>query len=326
MELTKSEPQIFDMIQDVEEVITDARPFIEANTFAVSLEHLRTDCIIPVFAKDNETTISHYQFISESVKMIKTLFNGLRINEPEIRVSHRIKGRTPSAIGKPAKDLLENEKTIYYERCAFVISFPDIVKNINRNNLMLSIGGVRSYNQENLYSKKSAEKFKMFVGFKNMVCTNMCITTDGLLDNIRVFNPSQLKDSLANLLQSYSQEEQLIKLERLGTHQLSKNQFAHLIGKLKMYQHLPKQELVKYQKVNLNDSQLNTVVKGYYQCPNFGRNLDGSISLWNLYNLFTEANKSSYIDSSLERNVSMFDLADGLGKSKETNEPNWFLH
>ena len=41
-------------------------PFIEANTIEVTLEHLRNDCIIPTFAKDNEVCISHQSFI-ESV-------------------------------------------------------------------------------------------------------------------------------------------------------------------------------------------------------------------------------------------------------------------
>lgn len=35
--------------------------FIEANTQEVTLQHLKQDCIIPVFAKDNELTISHIQ-------------------------------------------------------------------------------------------------------------------------------------------------------------------------------------------------------------------------------------------------------------------------
>ncbi|WP_288681368.1 DUF3871 family protein, partial [uncultured Bacteroides sp.] len=40
-----------------EPVIKQKRPlFIEANTIEASLEHLRNDCIIPVFAKDNEAT------------------------------------------------------------------------------------------------------------------------------------------------------------------------------------------------------------------------------------------------------------------------------
>ena len=38
-------------------------PFIEANTKEVSLEHLKKECIVPVFSKDNEVTISHPNFI-----------------------------------------------------------------------------------------------------------------------------------------------------------------------------------------------------------------------------------------------------------------------
>ena len=33
--------------------------FIEANTKEVTIEHLRNDCVVPVFSKDNEVTISH---------------------------------------------------------------------------------------------------------------------------------------------------------------------------------------------------------------------------------------------------------------------------
>ena len=42
----------------------DISPFIEANTKEVSLSHLEQDCTIPVFAKDNEVTISHQDFIN----------------------------------------------------------------------------------------------------------------------------------------------------------------------------------------------------------------------------------------------------------------------
>ena len=37
--------------------------FIEANTQEVTLNHLRHDCITPVFSKDNELTINHAQFV-----------------------------------------------------------------------------------------------------------------------------------------------------------------------------------------------------------------------------------------------------------------------
>ena len=45
---------------------TQTLTIIEANTTEVTLEHLRNDCIIPTFAKDNEVCISHPSFI-ESV-------------------------------------------------------------------------------------------------------------------------------------------------------------------------------------------------------------------------------------------------------------------
>ncbi|WP_131796876.1 DUF3871 family protein, partial [Bacteroides stercoris] len=76
-----------------------------------------------------------------------------------------IKGRIPEAIHKPANQLLETDKTIYYERCAFVIEIPTVYEMVNGNKLTLTVGGVRAYNHTNLYSKKGMERFKVFVGF-----------------------------------------------------------------------------------------------------------------------------------------------------------------
>ena len=147
-----------------EPVIKQKRPlFIEANTIEASLEHLRNDCIIPVFAKDNEATLSHVAFIEAVQDATNTFFSGEQIESPDIRVSHVIKGRIPEAIHKPANQLLESDKTIYYERCAFVIEVPTIYETVHGNRLTLTIGGVRAYNHTNLYSKKGAERFKVFI-------------------------------------------------------------------------------------------------------------------------------------------------------------------
>lgn len=132
----------------------ESKPFIIANTTEIELEHLRNDCIIPVFSKDNEKTIAHQEFIDVVYESVFKLFPYQSIAEPEIRVSHQIKGRTPDAIHKNAKDLLEHEKTIYYERMAFIVKIPSIKHLINGNEVSLCVGGVRSYNQENLYNKK----------------------------------------------------------------------------------------------------------------------------------------------------------------------------
>lgn len=99
-------------------------PFVEANTKKVSLLCLKNDCIIPVFAKDNERTISHQEFIEITQDCVNSVFPNHNIESPEIRVSHQIKGRTPEAIHKPAKDLFDNEKTQYFERMAFIMRIP----------------------------------------------------------------------------------------------------------------------------------------------------------------------------------------------------------
>ena len=139
-------------------------PFILANTEEVTLQHLKHDCIIPVFSKDNEKTIAHQEFIEIVLNAVSKVFPHHSISAPEIRVSHQIKGRIPEAIHKNVKDLLDHEKTIYYERMAFIIKIPSITDRINGNEVSLTVGGVRSYNLENLYNKKTFEKFKIFFG------------------------------------------------------------------------------------------------------------------------------------------------------------------
>jgi Domain of unknown function, B. Theta Gene description (DUF3871) len=322
--ITNFEPE--QMIQDESTIEkTNSSNFIEANTKKVSLQHLKEDCIIPVFSKDNETTISHFQFIEKTLEIVRRLFPEDKVAQPQIRVSHVVKGRIPSAIGKPKNELLDEEKTIYYERCAFLIEIPSIVENVNNNQLTLSVGGVRAYNQENLYSNKSLEKFKVFIGFKNLVCCNLCISTDGLSDTIRIGSVLDLNDQMQQLFSAYRREAHLGMMEMISKHMLSEREFAHFIGKTRMYQYLTKQKQKNLFPIALNDSQISSVVKDYYTCPNFRRTEDGSINLWNLYNLFTGANKSSYIDSNLERNVKVYELIGNLGNSLQNNTPNWFL-
>ena len=138
-------------------------PFIEANTKEVTMQYLKEECITPVFSKDNEVTISHSSFIETVWEAANKVFSNERIEEPAIRVSHVIKGRIPEAIHKPVNQLLESDKTIYFERMMFCFEIPTIYEDIAGNRLNLTIGGVRAYNHENLYSKKGTEKFKVFV-------------------------------------------------------------------------------------------------------------------------------------------------------------------
>lgn len=300
--------------------------FIEANTKTIDLKHLQGDCVIPNFSKDNESTISHQEFIESVMYCTKSIYNKHQINPAKIRVSHEIKGRIPQAIGKPAKELLEHEKTLYYERMAFVIEIPTIIEIINGNKLMLCVGGVRAYNQENLYSKKSIEKFKVFIGFQNLICTNLCISTDGFATELRVSHSSELIDKVFELFQRYKIEKHLQGMEDLSKYQLTEHQFAQLIGRSKLYYHLSIQEKKIIPSLDFNDSQINVVARDYYQDKSFSRNEDGSINLWNVYNLFTGANKSSYIDTFLDRTVNAYQFTNGISKALQgQGNYHWFL-
>lgn len=299
--------------------------FMEANTNEVSLLHLKQDCIIPTF-KDNEQTISHSELIETTFASIQNLFGNQAISEPEIRVSHEIKGRIPEAIGKPVKELLEHEKTIYWERCAFLFNLPNIRNVINGNELSLTIGGVRAYNQENLYSKKSMEKFKIFIGFQNKVCTNLCISTDGFSNEIRASNTQELNTKIMELLSSYDAQKHLAELDSLGDYELTEHQFAQFIGKARLYHYLPKTMKTQIPLLDMNDGMVGTIAKEYYDDINFSRNENGTINMWKAYNLFTNATKSSYIDNFLERTVNAYQLSKGLVSALNGDSKySWFL-
>jgi hypothetical protein len=326
MEIIEYNPIEEQVIHEEDVVTSSSRNFIEANTIRVDLEHLKNECVIPVFSRDNESTISHYEFIKTTQEVVKDILGNDDINlKTEIRVSHIIKGRIPSAIGKPAKELLENEKTLYYERCAFVIEVPEISQVVNGNKLNLAIGGVRAYNQENLYGRKSIEKFKVFIGFQNTVCTNLCISTDGLLDSIRISSIAELQNKILELIVNYKREEHIENLKEFSNYSISEEQFAYLVGKMKMYQHLSKEDKREIFSIGITDSQITSIVKDYYSDAFFSKE-DNSINLWKLYNLFTEANKSSYIDNHLERNVNSYEFINNLMFCIKSNVDNWFLH
>lgn len=99
-----------EIVNVAEEVITpqftSRLPFTEANTKEVSIQHLKEDCVVPVFSKDNEITISHTNFIEAVWNAASKVFPRENIEKPSIRVSHVIKGRTPEAIHKDVRELL----------------------------------------------------------------------------------------------------------------------------------------------------------------------------------------------------------------------------
>ena len=302
------------------------RHFIEANTTPVSIEHLREDCVVPVFSKDNEVTISHQAFIETVLSAAYRAFPNEVIDSPDIVVSHIIKGRIPEAIHKPVSQLTESDKTIYYERMAFCFEIPTIYRDVAGNRLNLSIGGVRAYNNENLYSRKTLEKFKVFIGFKNLVCCNLCVSTDGLKGDLRAMSRQDLFDSSLALFERYDAEAHIRTMSMLQTRSLTEHQFAQLIGKARLYQFLPSAEKKRLPAMEFTDSHLNAIARAYYGDENFARNESGEIDLWRVYNLFTGANKSSYIDTFLDRSLGATQLLLGITQALDTpNAYSWFI-
>jgi hypothetical protein len=317
-----------EIVEPVREEVKETKKqlhFIEANTEDVTLEHLLNDCVTPVFAKDNELTISHPLFIQVVEEATKDFFRGEQVDEPEIRCSHIIKGRIPSAIHKPANQLLESDKTIYYERCAFSIDVPTIWEDVNGNRLYLSVTGVRAYNQQNLFSKKVPEVFRVAIGFKNTVCCNLCIFTDGYKGELKVSSTRELYLRVLELFNQFNPAKQLHLLQQLGNSYLSEHQFCQILGKMRLFQYLPMRLQRNLPPLLITDTQINNVAKSYIADENFG-SYGKDLNMWQFYNLLTGANKSSYIDSFLDRAVNATDVAMGINGALHGEETyRWFI-
>jgi hypothetical protein len=303
------------------------QPFIEANTIEMPIHEMKDQHIIPVWSASNEPLISHSEFIEAIWEKTHQIFGGETILKPNIRVSHPIKGRIPEAKHKAAKDLDPWEQTIYYERMMFVIEIPTIYADINGNPLSMTLGGVKSYNQDNFHGKRAHgdQHFQMFIGFQNKVCCNLCVKTDGLKHEIGIKSVGQLKNSFEHLVNQYQVEKHLLVMKDMGNVEVTETEFAQVIGRARMFKHLPEKSKLEIPPILFGDQQLGAVVHDYYKDKNFGSAEGGSLSLWRLYNLLTGANKSTYIDAFLDRGVNASDFSNGIMKHKNKQEPFWYL-
>jgi hypothetical protein len=318
--------QLDEVVTEHEEIST-GKAFIEANTIPLQLQELKHEHIIPVFLKDNEPLISHSDFIETVMQVVEDNFHYDTILNPNIRVSHPIKGRVPIAKNKPANELLDHEKTLYYERMAFVVEIPSIQQEIDGSNLSLMVGGVKSFSMDNLYNKKGADQhFKLFIGFQNRVCLNLCVWTDGFKSDVKITSLGELQMMIKVLIKYYNPNHHLYHLKQLNNLSISEQQFALMIGRLRMYNHLPRKMQSTIPALNLGDTQIASVVKDYYKDESFCRGEDGEINLWRLYNLFTNANKSSYIDNFVDRSVNAYQFVEKIRYALEDHADNWYLY
>lgn len=211
---------------------------------------------------------------------------------------------------------------------AFCIPVTSIRDSISGNELVLSVVGVRAYNHTNMYGKKNTETFKLAIGFINQVCTNLCISSkDGYSAEIKVSNIRDLQMQAIELFQNYNAKQHLEFMGKLSPMQMSETQFATFLGRTRLYQYLPKNEQRQLPVLAFGDTHLNMIAKDYYHDKRFCKDENGYLNLWNLYNLFTNANRSSsYIDTFLDRAANGMDFIEGIFLGMCGN-PNyqWFL-
>ena len=299
--------------------------FLEANTNAITLQELTEQCVVPTWA-NQELTISHQDFINTVHDAACNVFAGETINNPEIRVSHIVRGRTANSLHKRTSELLESEKTQFYQRLAFAFTIPSLHECIDGQRLELCIGGVRNYSDLNLYrANRGMEKFAIYLGWRVNVCSNQVLTGDGVRLNIEVMSLHDLYKAVLDLFYNFNLEKDIQLLHSLTQTRLTESQFAQIVGRMRLYQALPSYLQREIPKLLITDSQINNVCRDYYNNPNFGHK-DNTISLFDFHNLLTEANKSSYIDSYVQRGINATEITVGIGKALQgDSEYSWFL-
>ena len=169
------------------------------------------------------------------------------------------------------------------------------------------------------------ERFKVFVGFTCKVCTNLCVSTDGYLSNLEVTNTKDLYRGVLEMLHGYNPAKHIHLMQSLGDTFMNEHQFATLLGKMRLYQCLPQGYQKRLPRMLLTDTQVNAVAKAYISDNNFG-GLGSELSMWKFYNLLTGSNKSSYIDSFLDRAYNATELATGINAALHGDERyRWFI-
>jgi hypothetical protein len=143
--------------------------------------------------------------------------------------------------------------------------------------------------------------------------------------SIRASSTEQLYIEIRKTIEEYDAVNHLTALERFTSLELTEHQFAQLLGRARLYNYLPAEKKKDILSLSFTDTQVSAVADSYYNDENFSRNGSDSISLWKLYNLFTGANNSSYIDKFLARGINAIELTDHIAEALETGHDSWFL-
>ncbi|THG51743.1 DUF3871 family protein, partial [Bacteroides faecichinchillae] len=131
--------------------------------------------------------------------------------------------------------------------------------------------------------------------------------------------------SALELFNNYNPAKHLHLMQQLGNTSMSEHQFAQILGKMRLYQCLPNGYQKRLPRMLLTDTQINSVAKAYINDENFG-SFGNELNMWKFYNLLTGANKSSYIDSFLDRSLNATEMAVGINAALHGDEHyKWFI-
>ena len=138
---------------------------------------------------------------------------------------------------------------------------------------------------------------------------------------------SSLFHAAVALFQDYNVSKHLHAMRDLQGQAMTEQQFAQFLGKSRLYQYLPKAEQKRLPQMLMTDTQIGMIARAYYNDEQFAVPQNSKeISMWNIYNLLTGANKTSYIDNFLDRSLNALQLTVGLSKAlHKESEYTWFL-
>ena len=209
---------------------------------------------------------------------------------------------------------------------AFAFTIPTIYETLNGQRLELCVGGVRNYNDLNLYrTTKGAEKFSVFVGWRVRICSNQILTGDGVRLSMEVMSVRDIYKNVMDLFSGFIPARDLHLMQTLSNTYLTETQFAQIVGRMRMYQALPNNVLRGIPRLLITDSQINSVCRDYYHNETFGVK-DNQISLFDFHNLLTQSNKNSYIDSYLQRAVNATEVSVGINNALHGDSKySWFI-
>jgi len=291
------------------QLATDA--FLLGNTLPIDWQDLKQHQALA--GEQYSSAVLPYELVRITRESLHHIFSHEKIAAPLIRVAY---ASTDTGTGETAAN--DGNRL---EKMVFTIELPSVSDTVGGEPLCMTVGGSLLIREE----KAGGSCISLFAGFTLKRTGSICVFREGLLSNLHVQGTQELKETLYGLLCEYDSIDQLEQLERLTQHTLSAGQVACLLGKATLYQQLPTHLRGLYPELLFTEPQLSGVAKDYTQRFLCEGDNGGDITLWQLYQLLLQANKTSFIDFFLARSANAASFVGGLARSLTYRRSHWFL-